>query len=277
MPCYFSSAGRMIICQWEFCQSTSLACLGDEDFLACTSPMRRFFTAGPLFIMMVELSAEGWVLNLADFSSTRRWTWFCSLFTSVFLRQLGTSACPEFKLQAYSRVLAGDVPWTCDSDGHPLVNFSCSARSSIYFLLMNLWYQASRGTNFKSGVSNFCVVAFRVRMKHFATIFRGGSNFWSRRCLDFLLKVPSTLSIVDPVELSTIHTLRSPPDFNLWDLTNFLNQQSGPERHFEWNGHCLIRRDLHNFLMQPGMMDTWIHPQAFLHFLSPSARQLMLR
>ena len=91
------------------------------------------------------------------------------------------------------------------------------------------------------------------------------------------MKVPSTLSIVDPVELSTTHTLRSPPDVNLlWDLMNFLNQQSGPDRHFEWIGHCLIRRDLYNFLMQPGMMNTWVHPQAVLHFLSPSARQLML-
>ena len=193
------------------------ACLGDEYFLACTSPMRRVFTAGPLFIMMVELSAEGCGLNLADFSSTRRWTWFLSLFTSVFLRQLGTSSCPDFKLQAYFRFW----PEMSDSDGHPLVKFSFSARSSIYFLLMNLWYHASRGTNFTSGVSNFCVVALRARMKHFATILRGGSNFWNRRYLDFLLKVPPTPSIVDPVELSTIHTLRSPPDFNLWDLMNF--------------------------------------------------------
>ena len=77
-------------------------------------------------------------------------------------------------------------------------------------------------------------------MKHFATMFRGGSNFWNRRYLDFLLKVPSTLSIVDAVELSTIHTLRSPPDVNLWDLMNFLNQQPGPDRQFEWIGHCLI-------------------------------------
>ena len=78
------------------------------------------------------------------------------------------------------------------------------------------------------------------------------------------------------MELSTIHTLRSPPDVNLRDLMNFLNQQPGPDRHFEWIGHCLIRRDLYNYLMQPGMMDTWIHPQAFFHFLSPSARQLIL-
>ena len=57
-------------------------------------------------------------------------------------------------------------------------------------------------------------------MKHFATIFRGGSNFWNRRYLDFLWKVPSTLAINDPVELSTIHALRPPPDVNLWDLMN---------------------------------------------------------
>ena len=56
------------------------------------------------------------------------------------------------------QILAGDVPWTCDSDGHPLIKFSFSARSSIYFLLMNLWYHATRGTNY----------------------------FWNRRYLDFL-------------------------------------------------------------------------------------------
>ena len=146
----------------------------------------------------------------------------------------------------------------------------------INFLLMNVWYHASRGTNFTSGVSNFCVVALRVRMKHFATIFRGGSNFWNRRYLDFLLKVPSTLAINDPVELSTIHTLRSPPDVNLWHLMNFLNLQTSPERDFQWVGHCLIRRSLYHVLQQPGMFYTWVHPQAFLHFLSPSVRQLML-
>ena len=182
----------------------------------------------------------------------------------------------RFQSSGVLQIFFGDVPWTCDSEGHPLVKFSFSPRSAIYFLLMNLWYHASRGTNFTSGVSNFCVDALRVCMKHFATTFRGGSNFWNRRYLDFLLKAPSTLSIVDPVELSTIHTLRSPPDVNSWDLMNFLNQQSDPERHFEWIGHCLIRIDLHDFLKQPGMMDTWIHQEAVLHFLSPSARQLML-
>ena len=115
----------------------------------------------------------------------------------------------RFQSSGVLQILSGDVPWTCDSDGYPLINFSFSPRSSIYFFLMNLCYHASRGTNFTSGVSNFCVVALRVRMKHFATTFRGGSNFWNRRYLDSLLKVPSTLSIVDPVELSTIHTLRA--------------------------------------------------------------------
>ena len=156
------------------------------------------------------------------------------------------------------QILAGNFPWTCDSEGHPLVNFSFAPRSAIYFLLMKLWYHASRGTNSTSGVSNFCAVALRVRMKHFATIFRGESNFWNRRYLDFLLRVPSTLSIVDPVELSTIHTLRSPPDVNLWDLMHFLNLQSAPGRDFQWVGYCLTHR---NF---------------YAHFLSPSARQLLL-
>ena len=182
----------------------------------------------------------------------------------------------RFQTSGVLSILAGDVPWTCDSDAHPLVNFSFSARSSIYFLLINLWYHAARGTNFTSGVSNFCVVACRVRMRHFATIFRAGSTLRNRRYLGFLLMVPSTLSITDPVELNTIHALRSRQDVNLWDMMNFLNQQVGPEKNCEWVGHTLVRRDLQGFLMQPGMMDTWIHPQAFLHFLSPSARQLML-
>ena len=107
-------------------------------------------------------------------------------------------------------------------------------------------------------------------MRHFASIFRAGSNFWNRGYLDFLL--PHLPSL--PVELSMIHGLRSP--FNLWDMMNFLNLQAGPEKNFEWVGHTHVRRDLHDFLMQPGMMDTWIRPQAFLHFLSPFARQLML-
>ena len=128
----------------------------------------------------------------------------------------------RFQTSGVLQILAGDVPWTCDNDGHPLISFSFSASSSIYFLLMNLWYHATRGTNFTSGVSNFCVVALRFRMKHFATMFRSGSNFWNRRYLDFLLKIPSTLSTVDP--------LRSPQDFNLWDMMNFLNQRGGPER-----------------------------------------------
>ena len=115
-----------------------------------------------------------------------------------------------------------------------------------------------------------------VSRKHFATIFRGGSNFWNHHYLDFLLKVPSTLAINDSVELSTIHTLRSPPDVHLWDVMHFLNLQTSPGRDFQWIGHCLIRRNLYDFLQQPGMLDTWVHPQAFLHFLSPSARQLML-
>ena len=182
----------------------------------------------------------------------------------------------RFQTSGVLQILAGDVPWTCDSEGYPLINFSFSPRSALYFLLMNLWYHASRGTNFTSGVANFCIVSLRLRMKHFATIFRGGSNFWNRRYLDFLLKVPSTLAINDVVELSTIHTLRSPPDVNLWDVMHFLNLQTSPGRDFQWMGHCLIRRNLYDFLQQPGMLDTWVHPQAFLHFLSPSARQLML-
>ena len=146
----------------------------------------------------------------------------------------------RFQSSGVLQILGGDV--------HPLINIPFSPRSAIYFLLMKLWYHASRGTNITSGVSNFCVVALRVRMKHFATIFRGGSNFWNRRYLDFFLKVPSTLSIVDPVELSTIHTLRSPPDVNLWDLMHFLNLQSAPDRDSQWVGHCLIRRNLYDFL-----------------------------
>ena len=109
----------------------------------------------------------------------------------------------------------------------------------------------TRNELYKWGVNKFCVVALRLRVKHFATIFRTGSN---RRYLDLLPKVLSTLSIVDPVELSTIHSLRSPRDFNLGDIMNFLNQQSDPERPFEWVGHTLVRRDLHDFLMQLGMM-----------------------
>ena len=182
----------------------------------------------------------------------------------------------RFQTSGVLQILAGDVPWTCDSEGYRLINFSFSPRSALYFLLMNLWYHASRGTNFTSGVANSCIVSLRLRMKHFATIFRGGSNCWNRRYLDFLLKVPSTLAINDSVELSTIHTLRSPPDVNLWDVMHFLNLQTSPGRDFQWIGHCLIRRNLYDFLQQPGMLDTWVHPQAFLHFLSPSARQLML-
>ena len=31
--------------------------------------------------------------------------------------------CRDFKLQVYFlQILAGDVPWTCDSDGHPIIN-----------------------------------------------------------------------------------------------------------------------------------------------------------
>ena len=76
----------------------------------------------------------------------------------------------RFQNSGVLQILAGDVPWTCDSDGHPVVNVSFSARSSIYFLLMNLRYHANRGTNLTSGVSNFCVVALRLRTKHFAAI-----------------------------------------------------------------------------------------------------------
>ena len=83
----------------------------------------------------------------------------------------------RFQTSGVLQILAGDVPWTCDSEGYPLINFSFSPRSALYFLLMNLWYHASRGTNFTSGVANFCIVSLRLRMKHFATIFRGGSNF----------------------------------------------------------------------------------------------------
>ena len=79
------------------------------------------------------------------------------------------------------------------------------------------------------------------------------------------------------MELSTIRTLRSPQDVSLWDVMHFLNLQTSPERDFQWIGHCLIRRNLYDHLQQPGMLDTWVHPQAFLHFLSPSARQFMLR
>ena len=129
----------------------------------------------------------------------------------------------RFQTSGLLQIFSGDVPWTFDSEGYPLINFSFSPRSALYFLLMNLWYHSSRGTNFTSGVANFCIVSLRLRMKHFATIFRGGSNFWNRRYLDFLLTVPSTLAINDPVELSTIHTLRSPPDVNLWDVMHFLN------------------------------------------------------
>ena len=99
--------------------------------------------------------------------------------------------------------------------------------------------------------------------------------------LEFRGSQTSTLSkdhiyaVLAMLRVSTIHALRSLIDFNLWDMMNFLNQQAVPDRNFEWVDHTLLRRDLHDFLMQPGMMDTWIHPQAFLHFLSPPARQLM--
>ena len=142
---------------------------------------------------------------------------------------------------------------------------------------MNLWYHATRGTNFTSGVSNFCVVALRLRMKHFATIFRSGSNFWNHRYLDFLLQVPSTLSIVDPVELGTIHSLRSPPHFNLWDMMNFLNQQNGAQRPFEWVRHTLVRRALHEFsCSHAGYLDSPTNILALFEPLSsPTCRELL--
>ena len=62
-------------------------------------------TADPLATMGVERFVSDLVLNLADFSSTRRWTWFLSLFTSVFLRRLGISSFRGFKLLDCCRYL----------------------------------------------------------------------------------------------------------------------------------------------------------------------------
>ena len=236
----------MIGCQWDFCQSTFRPVLPLRGEPLCRS---IFHHCGRAFCR--RLNFDMGPVDSVPFT-----------FYSCFPTTTWDLIVSRFQTSGVLQMLAGDAPWTCDSDGHPLVNFSLAARSSIYFLFMNLWYHANRGTNFNSGVmSNFCVVALRLRMKHFATIFRAGSNFWNCRYLGFLLKVPSTLSTVDPVELSTIHSLRSPPDFNLRDMMNFLNQ-AGPEKHFERVGHTLVRWDFHNFLMQPGMMDSCIHPQA---------------
>ena len=230
MPCYCNLAGRMTVCHGDFCHFPGMfrgrvlagLCLAYEAHLYCT----HFHHEGRVFCR--RLNVELGRLLIDQPMDLVPFTFYICFPTTTW--ELIVS---RFQSSGVLQILSDDIPWTCDSVGHPLINFWLSPRSAIYFLLMNLWYHASRGTNFTSGVSNFCVVALRVRMKHFATILRGGSNFWNGRYLDFLLKFPSTLSIVDPVELRTIHTLRSPPDVNLWDLIGFLNQQSGPDRHFE--------------------------------------------
>ena len=53
--------------------------------------------------------------------------------------------------------------------------------------------------------------------------------------------------------LATVRGLRSPADFNLWDMMSCFNLQAGPDKNFERVGHTLVRRYLHTYLMQPGM------------------------
>ena len=74
MLCKFNLAGMMTVCHRDFCQSTSLACFVDEYSQASTLHMTPTCTADLLFIMRVELFAEDGMWNLADFSSTSRWT-----------------------------------------------------------------------------------------------------------------------------------------------------------------------------------------------------------
>ena len=74
MLCYFNLAGKMVFCPKDFCLCFSLECFVGEYFQASSLAMRPTCTADLLFIMRVERFASDLVLNLADFSSTRRWT-----------------------------------------------------------------------------------------------------------------------------------------------------------------------------------------------------------
>ena len=58
----------------------------------------------------------------------------------------------RFQTSGVLSILSGDAPWTCDSEGHPRIKLFVLAQEHL-FPLMNLWYHATRGTNFISGVS----------------------------------------------------------------------------------------------------------------------------
>ena len=62
----------------------------------------------------------------------------------------------RFQTSGVLQILAGDVPWTCENDGHPLISFSFSASSSIYFLHMNLWSCHTRNELYKWGEQLLC-------------------------------------------------------------------------------------------------------------------------